>query len=229
MTAGATVDTDVVLAGRDIAKSYGVIHALKGVELRHPPRAGHDAVRRERRRQVDADEDPRRASSRRPRARSILDGEPVALRLHDRRARPRHLDHPPGAQPRAEPERPRQHLHGPRDHRRRGGVDFAEEERQTRALMEELEEDIDPPTPVEDLRLGQQQIVEIARALVGQHAHPDHGRADLGALSAAEVEVLFKVIRDLHGQGRLDRLHLAPPRGGAADHRPRRGAARRRR
>ena len=34
------------------------------------------------------------------------------------------------------------------------GVDFAEEERQTRLLMEELEEDIDPLTPVEDLRLG---------------------------------------------------------------------------
>ncbi len=34
---------------------------------------------------------------------------------------------------------------------------------QTRALMAELEEEIDPLTPVEDLRLGQQQIVEIAR------------------------------------------------------------------
>ena len=45
------------------------------------------------------------------------------------------------------------------------GVDFAEEERQTRLLMQELEEDIDPRTPVEELRLGQQQIVEIARAL----------------------------------------------------------------
>lgn len=32
-----------------------------------------------------------------------------------------------------------------------GVVDFAEEERQTRALMEELEEDIDPQTRVEDL------------------------------------------------------------------------------
>ena len=40
--------------------------------------------------------------------------------------------------------------------------------------------------------------------------------------------MLFKVIRELHGQRRLDRLHLAPPRGGAADHRPRRRAARRR-
>jgi hypothetical protein len=49
------------------------------------------------------------------------------------------------------------------------------------------------------------------------------------ALSATEVEVLFKVIRDLTGARRLDRLYLAPPRRGAADHQPRRGAARRQR
>ena len=48
---------------------------------------------------------------------------------------------------------------------RRGSVDFAEEERQTRALMDELEQNIDPLTLVENLRLGQQQIVEIARCL----------------------------------------------------------------
>lgn len=36
------------------------------------------------------------------------------------------------------------------------GVDFAEEERQVRALMKELEEDINPSTLVEELRLGQQ-------------------------------------------------------------------------
>ncbi len=61
------------------------------------------------------------------------------------------------------------------------GVDFAEEERQTRALMAELEEEIDPLTPVEDLRLGQQQIVEIRPGALGQQPHPHHGRADLGA------------------------------------------------
>ena len=48
--------------------------------------------------------------------------------------------------------------------------------------MAELEEDIDPLTPVEELRLGQQQIVEIARALSVNSPHPHHGRADLGAL-----------------------------------------------
>ena len=81
-----------------------------------------------------------------------------------------------------------------------GGVDFAEEERQTRALMEELEEDIDPRTPVEELRLGQQQIVEIARAL-SVNSRILIMDEPTSALSAAEVEVLFKVIRDLQARG----------------------------
>lgn len=80
------------------------------------------------------------------------------------------------------------------------GVDFAEEERQTRALMKELEEDIDPRTPVEDLRLGQQQIVEIARAL-SVNARILIMDEPTSALSASEVEVLFKVIRDLKSRG----------------------------
>lgn len=81
-----------------------------------------------------------------------------------------------------------------------GGVDFKEEERQTRALLEELEEDIDPLTLVEDLRLGQQQIVEIARAL-SVNSRILIMDEPTSALSATEVEVLFKVIRDLTSKG----------------------------
>ena len=80
------------------------------------------------------------------------------------------------------------------------GVDFAEEARQTQALMTELEEDIDPSTLVADLRLGQQQIVEIARAL-SVNARILIMDEPTSALSAAEVEVLFKVIRDLTSRG----------------------------
>ncbi|WP_130834835.1 sugar ABC transporter ATP-binding protein [[Erwinia] mediterraneensis] len=81
-----------------------------------------------------------------------------------------------------------------------GGVDYAEEARITAHLMQALEEDIDPLTPVENLRLGQQQIVEIARALSvnSQILIMDEPTS---ALSAAEVEVLFQVIRDLTSQG----------------------------
>ncbi|OCX61714.1 sugar ABC transporter ATP-binding protein [Thioclava sp. SK-1] len=80
------------------------------------------------------------------------------------------------------------------------GVNFAEEERQCRALMQELEEDIDPLALVEDLRLGQQQIVEIARAL-SVNSNILIMDEPTSALSAAEVEVLFKVIHDLKAKG----------------------------
>ncbi|MBU2666341.1 sugar ABC transporter ATP-binding protein [Actinoplanes bogorensis] len=87
-----------------------------------------------------------------------------------------------------------------RELRTRTGVDFAEEARQTRALMTELQEDIDPSTLVADLRLGQQQIVEIARAL-SVNAQILIMDEPTSALSAAEVEVLFKVIHDLTARG----------------------------
>ncbi|AJY38149.1 sugar ABC transporter ATP-binding protein (plasmid) [Burkholderia humptydooensis] len=80
------------------------------------------------------------------------------------------------------------------------GVDFAEEARQARALMAELEEDIDPMTLVHDLRLGQQQVVEIARAL-SVRSRILIMDEPTSALSASEVEVLFKVIRDLTSRG----------------------------
>ncbi len=80
------------------------------------------------------------------------------------------------------------------------GVDYDEEERQTRKLMEELEEEIDPLTLVEDLRLGQQQIVEIARALSVQSRILIMDEPT-SALSASEVKVLFKVIADLTAKG----------------------------
>jgi erythritol transport system ATP-binding protein len=81
-----------------------------------------------------------------------------------------------------------------------GVVDFAEEERQTRILMKELEEEIDPLTKVEDLRLGQQQIVEIARAL-SVNSRILIMDEPTSALSATEVEVLFRVIHDLTDRG----------------------------
>ncbi|WP_306258666.1 sugar ABC transporter ATP-binding protein [Pararhizobium sp. IMCC21322] len=80
------------------------------------------------------------------------------------------------------------------------GVDYAEQEDQTRALMRDLEEDIDPLTLVEDLRLGQQQIVEIARAL-SVNSRILIMDEPTSALSATEVEVLFKVIHDLKARG----------------------------
>jgi erythritol transport system ATP-binding protein len=87
-----------------------------------------------------------------------------------------------------------------RERTRRRLLDPAREERVAREILGRLEHPIDPRTPVEGLPLGQQQIVEIAKALV------DDVRVLImdeptSALSAVEVEVLFRVIRDLTARG----------------------------
>ncbi|MGO2242694.1 MAG: sugar ABC transporter ATP-binding protein [Halomonas sp.] len=79
-------------------------------------------------------------------------------------------------------------------------VDFREEAYQAQLLMEELDEPIHPLTPVEDLRVGQQQIVEIARAL-SKNSRILIMDEPTSALSASEVETLFKVVRDLKKKG----------------------------
>lgn len=80
------------------------------------------------------------------------------------------------------------------------GVDYAEETRQARALLSDMEMKIDPETPVGDLRVGQQQIVEIARAL-SVNSRILIMDEPTSALAAAEVEVLFGIIRDLLARG----------------------------
>lgn len=81
-----------------------------------------------------------------------------------------------------------------------GSVDYQEEARETQRLMDELDEPIDPLALVEDLRVGQQQIVEIARAL-SKNSRILIMDEPTSALSASEVETLFKVVEDLKRKG----------------------------
>lgn len=85
---------------------------------------------------------------------------------------------------------------------RRLGVlrDAGRAERETRAVLERLQQPIDPRALCGSLPLGQQQIVEIARALV-RHARVLIMDEPTSALSSVEVTALFGLIRELRAQG----------------------------
>jgi erythritol transport system ATP-binding protein len=187
-----------VLSARNVAKSYGNIHALKGVNfdihkgqvttLFGENGAGKSTLMKV----LSGIIQPTSGEI-------ILDGAPVSFSSStDARDRGISIIHQELSL--APNLSVRDNIFMGRELRNATGVDFAEEARQTRILMEELEEDIDPMTPVEDLRLGQQQIVEIARAL-SVDSRILIMDEPTSALSASEVEVLFKVIRDLKARG----------------------------
>jgi erythritol transport system ATP-binding protein len=79
-------------------------------------------------------------------------------------------------------------------------IDQGEQERVAGELMTRLNQSISPRELVSNLKVGQQQMVEIAKALSEQ--------ADIlildeptSALSKTEVDILFRVIRELTRQG----------------------------
>lgn len=187
-----------ILVARNIAKSYGNTHALKGVNF---------DIHRGRVTTLFGENGAGKSTLMKilsgvvtPTSGSIeLDGEPVAFASStDARDRGISIIHQELSL--APNLNVRDNIFMGRELRGPTGIDFAEEARQTRALMDDLEEQIDPLTLVEDLRLGQQQIVEIARAL-SVDSRILIMDEPTSALSAREVEVLFKVIRDLTSRG----------------------------
>src|SRR5918993_3119735 len=82
----------------------------------------------------------------------------------------------------------------------RGLVDFSALKTRTRELLAELGLTIDPDLPVGELRVAEQQLVEIARALSRQ-ARLIVMDEPTSALSPAEVDTLFGVIERLKSRG----------------------------
>jgi erythritol transport system ATP-binding protein len=194
---GAAKD-GVLLSARDVVKSYGGVHALKGVNFEiHRGKVttlfGENGAGKSTLMKI-------LSGVEKPTSGEIeLDGERVAFtsstdaRNHGISIIHQELSLAPNLSV-------RDNVFMGRELRTPTGVNFAEEARQTRALMEELEEDVDPMTLVRDLRLGPQQVVEIARAL-SVDSRILIMDEPTSALSASEVEVLFKVIRDLTSRG----------------------------
>lgn len=81
-----------------------------------------------------------------------------------------------------------------------GSIDRATERAIAQELLAKLEHAIDPDALAGDLRVGEQQIVEIAKALV-EDTRVLIMDEPTSALSIAEVEALFRVIGELKKSG----------------------------
>lgn len=194
----AAPNETVVLEARDIVKTYGVTRALKGVNFQ--VRKGtvttlfgeNGAGKSTLMKILSGVEQPTSGNI-------ILDGEPVVFEstnvardsgisiIHQELSLAPNLS-------------VRDNIFMGREITGTFGVNYAEEARQARELLTELQLNIDPNTLVGDLRVGQQQIVEIARAL-SANSRILIMDEPTSALAAAEVEVLFGIIRDLLSRG----------------------------
>ncbi|HEY3103858.1 MAG TPA: xylose ABC transporter ATP-binding protein [Pyrinomonadaceae bacterium] len=87
-----------------------------------------------------------------------------------------------------------------REPRRFGVINWEELYSRAQKLLDELHLQIDPRTPVINLGIGQQQLVEIAKAL-SQDARILVLDEPTAALTDAEVEILFGILNDLRGRG----------------------------
>ncbi|MFM8469820.1 MAG: sugar ABC transporter ATP-binding protein [Limisphaerales bacterium] len=87
-----------------------------------------------------------------------------------------------------------------REPRRFGWIDTARTHREAKQFLDAVGLDVKPDTLVSTLAIGQQQLVEIAKAL-STNARVLIMDEPTSSLSAREAENLFKVIQDLRARG----------------------------
>jgi erythritol transport system ATP-binding protein len=198
-TASAAISTGTVLSAREVTKSYGGTHALKGVSLGLAPGRvtalfGENGAGKSTLMKILAGiETPTTGQI-------VLDGDVIEFSSPRQAADNgvviihQELSLCPNMSI-------QDNLFLAREQRGRfGNIDRASQRRATEEVLQRLEEHLDPDLPVGDLRIGQQQLVEIARALL-QNARVLIMDEPTSALSMTEVDVLFRVIRELTAQG----------------------------
>jgi erythritol transport system ATP-binding protein len=198
MAATTAQETDAVMRARGVTKVYGGTHALRGVDL--DVRRGHvtaligeNGAGKSTLMKILAGVETQTTGT------IELDGQQVSFRspteavAHGVAIIHQELNLCPNLSI-------ADNIFVGREQRRGAFVDFSAQRRAAIELLAHLEEPMDPATLVGDLRLGQQQLVEIARAL-SEDARVLIMDEPTSALSAVEVEVLFRVIRELSARG----------------------------
>ncbi|GAA3773625.1 sugar ABC transporter ATP-binding protein [Microbacterium kribbense] len=187
-----------VLSARDIVKNYGGVRALKGVNFDVYPGtvttlfgengAGKSTLMKI----LSGVEKPTSGTI-------LLDGEEIEFadtndaRNHGISIIHQELSLSPNVSV-------RDNLFMGRELHRGLGVDFAAQLRRSHEALAELGLQIDPSVKVGDLRLGEQQLIEIARALLADSRILIMDEPT-SALSANEVDILFRVIDELTAKG----------------------------
>ncbi|MFD1770790.1 sugar ABC transporter ATP-binding protein [Sphingobacterium suaedae] len=82
-----------------------------------------------------------------------------------------------------------------------GSLDKKRMRRETAGLLAKLRLMVDPDMPIQDLKVGQQQVVEMAKALLVESKIIIMDEPT-SAISDNEVKVLFDIIQDLRNEGK---------------------------
>lgn len=80
-------------------------------------------------------------------------------------------------------------------------VDRKKQAKKAKEVLNRLQQDVDPSEMMRNLRVGQQQVVEIAKTMLQQELKVLIMDEPTSSLSQAEVEVLFRLIEELKAQG----------------------------